>query len=663
MLEADKYLRLHLRAADDDEVEVTPAEFAAASAVHLMAPPPWDGANGPQLLASLLAGKAVCAGQRLGVPTLSGSIKVIEVERVQPSGIVRITGDATLHVAPFRETSGAASGTTYGDIGGLSDALVRIRELVEYPLRSPELFEHLGISVPRGIILYGPPGTGKTLIAKALATELGARFLAIQGPEIVSAYYGESERRLRAIFEEARTHAPAIIVMDELDSLAPRRERVHGDLEVRLVATLLSLLDGLSDLREVVVIGTTNRLEAVDPALRRPGRFEHEIHIGVPNLRGREEILGIHTRRMRLSGELGLQELARRTAGFVGADIASLCQTAGYVALRRVISPDALRRGDAAPIADVSVTPEDFEEALASVRPSALRELVVEIPADVTWDDIGGLDEIRGVMRENVVVPLSHPQRLAAVGVPPPHGVLLYGPPGTGKTLIARATASEAGVNFIPVRSPGLRAQWLSRGEHELHFAFRKAREAAPCILFLDEVDAIAATRGTGMPQLDILVSQLLAELDGIAPDAGVIVLAATNMVQLLDPALFRPGRFDCQVEVPLPRDDAARAAVFRVHTRSCPLAADVDLQELARIAAGLSGADIAEVCRRAGMLAVRGADRTGGGAGALEIRLAHFHEALVAVKHSGVGRGRSGQVGPSALDACFHPHGQGGAA
>lgn len=640
VVEVDKYLRLHLRATNDDIVTVEAAVFPAASVVYVSAPPPWNAADNLGLLRSELEGRPVCAGQKIGLLTLSGRVYTVEVERVEGGEIAEITSQTDLRVVSAVSKLVGANGITWQDVGGLETVVRRVRELVEYPLRSPEVFEQLGISVPRGIILYGPPGTGKTLIAKALCNEVGATFFTIQGPEIISPYYGEAEGKLRSIFEKARANTPAVIVIDELDALAPKRDRTHGDLEPRVVATLLTLMDGLSDLRGVVVVGTTNRLESIDPALRRPGRFEHELHVGAPNVDGRQHILAIHTKRMRLSQPLDLRQIAERTSGFVGADISSLCQEAGYCALRRVLPAEALQRGEIAVDATLSVTPEDFEEALKTVRPSALRELVVEAPQKATWDDLGGLSDVQRVLMENVVEPLRHPERLRALGIAPPCGVLLYGPPGTGKTTVARVVANEAQASFIPVHCAEVRAQWFAKGEDSLSFTFRKAREVTPCIILLDEVDAIAECRSATSPHLGALLSQLLAELEGIRAREGIFVLATTNMVDLLDPAVFRPGRFDCQIEMPVPQDDEARLAIFRIHTRRMPLAPEVELAELARLAVGLSGAEIAEICRQAGMLALRGAGAQADSSDII-VRSEHFHEAIVRVKHSGPVRKR----------------------
>lgn len=634
VVEADKYLRLHLRAANDEQVDVNATEFGAATAVSVLAPPPWNTEGGLEILRSFIGPRPVCAGQRLGIATLSGAMKTIEIETVDGPPVAQISTQTALHVGTHAPTRTGANGTTYQDIGGLGDVLQRIRELIEYPLRCPEVFDHLGITVPRGVILHGPPGTGKTLIAKALCNEVGATFLTIQGPEVISAYYGESERNLRSIFGEAREKQPAVIVIDELDALTPHRGRTRGDLEPRLVAQLLSLMDGLQDLRGVVVIGTTNRLDAIDPALRRPGRFEHEIDVGVPNRDGRREILAIHLNRMRLAGEIELDELAARTSGFVGADLASLCQAAGYGALRRIATPEDWQHGRLAGGVSVAVSAADFEAALKTVSPSALREVVVEAPRGVTWDDVGGVDRAQTLVRENIVEPLRHPERFSRAGVRPPHGVLLYGPPGTGKTLIAEAVANEAGASFIPVCSPDLRARWLMRGEEPIHTLFQKARQVAPCIIFFDEVEAIAGARNASTPQLDAMVGQLLSDMDALRPETGVLVLAATNMASLLDPALLRPGRFDCQIEVPLPPDDEARAAILRIHTRLHNLDPEVDLLAFAALTTGMSGAELAEVCRQAGMLALR-EGLSAGDEAVVRVAPEHLNEALVMVKHA----------------------------
>lgn len=630
-IRVDKYLRLDLRLRPGEKAVVEPLHPPVASQVHLYVPPAWTGPEGERLLAGLLAGRPLRQGQRLPVFTFSGAAVMVEVARTDPGGIVLLAPQTrcTVEAQPERAEAG---GVTYRDIGGLDRELRRIRELVEFPLRSPETFAHLGIEAPRGLILYGPPGTGKTLIAKALSNEVGAQFFAIQGPEVMSAYYGESEKRLREAFEKARDSAPAVVLIDELDALAPHREKVHGELERRLVATLLSLMDGLTELRGVVVIGTTNRLDAVDPALRRPGRFEHEIHVGVPDQAGRLQILAIHTRRMPLASDVDLEVLARKTPGFVGADLAALCREAGYAALRRVLPTEALEKGELLLPAGVEVTAADFAVALGSVQPSGMREVMVQAPRDVTWDQIGGLDEVKQLIVESVIYGLLKAEAYQAAGIRPARGLLLYGPPGTGKTLLAKAVATECGVNFIAVRGPELRSKWFGESEEKIRFIFARAREVAPAVLFFDEVDAVAPARGAEPgSHTDSLVNQLLAEMDGLESTEGVFVIAATNRAELLDPALLRPGRFDLQVYVPLP-DREARQRIFSVHLRRTPVAEGVDLSDLAARTEGYSGAEIAEICRLAALHALR---EVGFAAQGVRVDKGHFLQAIAEVEQT----------------------------
>jgi transitional endoplasmic reticulum ATPase len=602
---ADKYLRLHLRVRSGKPVKVDPGNFQEASKITVHAPPVWAKAEGEHLLKGFLLGRPLSEGQKVPVFTLSGAIILLEVVNTVPPGIVLVGEQTAINAETQTEKPEGVAGVTWNDIGGLRREIHRIRELVEFPLRSPNAFAQLGIEAPRGIILYGPPGTGKTLIAKALCNEVGAKFYPLQGPEIVSALYGESERQLRDIFNAARENAPAIILMDELDALAPKREETRGELERRLVATLLTLMDGLTELKGVVVIGTTNRVNSIDPALRRPGRFEHEIHIGVPDMGGRQQILKIHSRRMPLSPDVDLHYLAEKTAGFVGADMAALCREAGYTALRNAIPEEKLEEGDVF-IEGLKVYPQDFQAALNVVKPSAMREVMVQVPTEVTWEQVGGLDEIKRIITESVVYGIQKADAYKAAGIHPAKGLLLYGPPGTGKTLLAKAVANQCGANFIVIRGPEVRSKWFGESEEKIRFIFAKAREVAPAVIFFDEIDAIGTARGRDASGLtDSLVNQLLTEMDGIEALENVFVIAATNASDLLDPALLRPGRFDMQVYIPLP-DEATRSSIFRVHTRRVPLAGNVDLVELARLTNGFSGADISETCRLAALSALR---------------------------------------------------------
>jgi transitional endoplasmic reticulum ATPase len=531
--------------------------------------------------------------------------------------------------------SDSSTGVSYEDIGGLDDELELVREMIELPLSEPEVFRHLGVEPPAGVLLYGPPGTGKTLIAKAVANEVDATFVNVSGPEIMSKYKGESEEKLRETFAQARENAPAIIFFDEIDSIAGKRED-GGDTESRIVGQLLSLMDGLDARGNVIVIGATNRADTLDPALRRGGRFDREIEIGVPNEQGRREILEVHTRGMPLADDVELDRLASTTHGFVGADLESLAKEAAMTALRRS------RRGEGTPLAELRVTRSDFEGAMASVEPSAMREYVAEQPTE-GFESVGGLEEVKETLRRAVSWPLEYAPLFQAANTDPPSGVLLHGPPGTGKTMLARAIAAESGVNFIHVAGPELLDRYVGESEKSVREVFERARQAAPAIVFFDEIDAIATDRDKQSGDsgvTDRVVSQLLTEMDNAADNPNVMVLSATNRRYSLDPAILRPGRLEQHVEVPAP-DREARRAIFEVHTRGKPLADDVDLESLAASTQGYSGADIAAVCREAAVMAIREvADRYEGPeanehADEISVRGEHFDAALATVDAS----------------------------
>ena len=560
----------------------------------------------------------IVRSQLLNLPVMKGDIIVIpvlgmgvelKVTSTSPTNAVIVTENTIVEVSttPVRRVE-EVGGVTYEDIGGLHEELQRIREMVELPLKHPELFRHLGIDPPKGVILYGPPGCGKTLIAKAIANETGAHFISINGPEIMSKFYGESEARLREVFQEAEQNAPSIIFIDELDAIAPKRGEVTGEVERRVVSQLLTLMDGLKTRGQVIVIGATNRIEAVDPALRRPGRFDREIRIGVPDRNGRKEIFQIHTRRMPLAEDVDLDELADITHGFTGADIAALCREAAMSALRRFLPKIDLEKETipAEILEQIKVTREDFTNALRIVQPSALREVILEIP-NVRWEDIGDLEQVKQELKEAVEWPLKYPDVFKRLGIRPPRGILLYGPPGTGKTLLAKAVATESEANFISVKGPEVLSKWVGESEKAIREIFRKARETAPCIIFFDELDAIAPRRGmhTDAGVTDRIVNQILTEMDGIQILKGVVVIGATNRPDILDPALLRPGRFDRVIYVP-PPDVEGRYQIFQIHTREMPLDDDVDLRKLAEMTEGYTGADIEAVCREAALIAVR---------------------------------------------------------
>jgi transitional endoplasmic reticulum ATPase len=564
-------------------------------------------------------------GDHVLIPVLGQAIPFVVVA-TKPSGVVVVTESTNLiiHEKPAEEAR--ATRVTYEDIGGLHEAIQKIREMVELPLKHPELFKRLGIEPPKGVLLYGPPGCGKTLLAKAVANETDAHFYAINGPEIMSKFYGESEQRLREIFEEAKKNAPSIIFIDEIDAIAPKREEVTGEVEKRVVAQLLALMDGLESRGKVVVLAATNRPNALDPALRRPGRFDREIEIGVPDKQGRLEILQIHTRNMPLAKDVDLNRLAEMTHGFTGADLAALCKEAAMRALRRVL-PQIDLEAETIPaevLNKLEVTMQDFLDALKDIEPSALREVYVEVP-NVKWSDIGGLEEAKQALREAVEWPLKYPELFEKANIKPPKGILLYGPPGTGKTLLAKAVATESEANFITIKGPEIFSKWVGESEKAIREIFRKARQAAPCIVYFDEIDAIAPIRGLGFGDSVVterVITQLLTEMDGIQSLENVVVLASTNRPDMLDPALLRPGRFDRLIYVP-PPDYEARLEIFKVHTRNMPLAEDVDLQQLARMTEGYSGSDIEAVCREAGMLALRE------NINAERVEMRHFVEAL----------------------------------
>ena len=544
-----------------------------------------------------------------------------------PKGIVRIDENTEVELrAEFEEPRDGRGVINYDDVGGMEDTIKQLREMVELPLRYPELFTRLGVDPPKGVLLHGPPGTGKTRLALAVANESDAQFFTINGPEIMGSAYGESEKRLREVFEQAQRSAPAIVFIDEIDSIAPKRQNVSGEAEKRLVAQLLTLMDGLTK-SNIVVIAATNRPDAIDEALRRPGRFDREIIIGVPDEKGRREILGIHTRGMPLGKGVDLNELARSTHGFVGADLASLTREAAIEAVRRIMPKLDLDARTIPPevLEDLCVEKDDFREALKRVQPSAMREVMVQAPT-IGWSDIGGLDEACERLREGVELPLKNPQAFDRLGIRPAKGFLLYGPPGTGKTLLAKAVAKEAEANFISLKSSDLLSKWYGESEQQIARMFARARQVAPCVLFIDEIDSLVPARGTGgnEPQVTArVVNTILAEMDGMEELQSVVVIGATNRPALVDPALLRPGRFDELVYVG-PPDEAGRVLILGIHTRAMPLAKDVDLKKIAAQTGRYTGADLEDVVRRAGLVAIRRS-----GMKAKHVTAADFAEAL----------------------------------
>src|SRR3989440_6233412 len=534
-------------------------------------------------------------------PVQPQPITEVEAVLVQPGTIVRAQARGATNGAPGR--------VSYEDIGGLGKELQRIREMIELPLKYPAVFDRLGVEPPKGVLLYGPPGTGKTLIARVVAAETNAAFFIINGPEIINKFYGESESRLRSVFQEAQRRAPSIIFIDELDALAPKRTEIGGEVERRIVGQLLALMDGMASRGQVVLIGATNQPNALDPALRRPGRFDREIALRVPDVRGRTEILRIHSKDAALGNDIDFARLAQLTPGFVGADLAALCREAAMIALRRVLPHIDYQRGyiPYETLVNLSMTMADFQAALREVEPSTTREVYVEV-SETSWNDIGGLEEIKQSLTEGVEWPLRFPDIYANAKVEAPRGVLLAGPPGSGKTLIARALANQCEANFISIKGPELLSKWVGESEKGIREVFRRAKQAAPCIVFFDELEALAPRRAGGELDGQVgnrVIAQLLTEMDGIEGREGVIVLAATNRSELIDPALLRPGRFDLVVELEYPSEEE-RSAIFAVHTRGKPLVPEITMQELAQLTPGRSGADIEAICRRASLLALR---------------------------------------------------------
>lgn len=655
----DGQIRNEANVAIDDKVEIEKANIEPAELVKVAIPEQYHiRGNLEDVIRKRLNGKPVSEDQTIPLPLNIGGmgqqraqplpLKIIET---QPGETAIVTDNTTVEIVQmssqhFSEGAEQATGTTqvtYEDIGGLDEELEQVREMIELPMRHPELFQRLGIEPPKGVLLHGPPGTGKTLIAKAVANEVDAEFFTISGPEIMSKYYGESEEQLREIFEEASEDSPAIIFMDELDSIAAQRGEASGDVERRVVAQLLSLMDGLEERNEVVVIGATNRVDAIDPALRRGGRFDREIEVGAPNQQGRREIFDVHTRGMPLADGIDLDEYAERTHGFVGADIEALCKEAAMTALRRIkpeldLEEDTI---DAEVLESLVVTEDDLKDALRDIEPSALREVFVEVP-DITWDDVGGLEETKERMREVVQWPLSYEQIFENMSLEPAKGVLLYGPPGTGKTLLAKAVANESDSNFISIKGPELLNKYVGESEKGVREVFEKARANAPTIVFFDEIDALATERGSGGDNNvgERVVSQLLTELDGLENLEDVVVIATTNRPDLIDSALLRPGRLDRHVHVPVP-DVEARRAVLQVHTRGVPIADDVDLDTIARQTDGFVGADIEALVREATMQATRelvhqfDPDDEELSETTREVTMAHFEHALGEVQPS----------------------------
>jgi len=566
-------------------------------------------------IGSLLDGLPVIAGDRIRATLFGSRFTDFVVETTIPKGVVVINPTTMLKITEKKPGTAERLKFSYEDIGGLGHEIHRIREMIELPLKHPEVFERLGIDAPKGVLLYGPPGCGKTLIARAVANETDAHFITINGPEIIHKFYGESEARLRQIFEEAKKHAPSIIFLDEIDAIAPKREHVVGDVEKRVVAQLLALMDGLDNRGHVIVIAATNIPGALDPALRRPGRFDREISIPIPDQNARLTILEIHSRGMPLSEDVNLNKLAEITHGFVGADLQALCREAAMLCLRKVIPEIDLGTSNIPyeTMMNLKVSMEHFIEALKEIEPSALREVFVEIP-NVRWEDIGGLDTVKQQIREAVEWPLKYPDLFKHAKINSPKGILLYGLPGTGKTLMAKAVANETKVNFISVKGPALISKYVGESERGIRDMFKKAKQAAPCIIFFDELDVITPRRGEGSDShvTERVIGQFLTEMDGIEELKGVLVLAATNRMDQIDPALLRAGRFDYLIEIPIP-DEETRLKIFQVHTKDKPLEKGIDFKKFAQETEGMTGADIELICKKAALMTIRKAIGKGG--------------------------------------------------
>jgi len=614
LVRIDGYTRNKLDVGIGDTIEVRKVESRDAKSITLAPTEPLRIIGAEQYLAETLNGQLMTKGDIIPISVMGQRIDLVVIS-TDPSGPI-IINDAT-KVTVSEDSAKAVQATqegkvpsiTYEDIGGIRNEIARVREMIELPLRHPELFKRLGVEAPKGVLLHGPPGTGKTLLARAVANETNANFYSIGGPEIMSKYYGESEEKLRNVFEQAEKNAPSIIFIDEIDSIAPKREEVSGEVERRIVAQLLSLMDGLKTRGKVVVIGATNRVNAIDPALRRPGRFDRELEIGVPDREGRLEILQIHTRGMPLAEDVNLEKLADISHGFVGADLQSLSKEAGMRSLRRIL-PSIDLSSESIPsdtLRKIIVTMNDFMDVIKEMEPSAMREVFVEVP-DISWDDIGGLESIKQEMQEAVEWPLKYQGIFTFADAMPPKGILLYGPPGTGKTLMAKAAANESEANFISIKGPELLSKWVGESEKGVREIFRKARQAAPCIIFFDEIDAIAPKRGGDFGDSHVterLISQLLTELDGLEILTNVVVIGATNRPDIVDAALLRPGRFDRLLYVP-PPDRESRIQILKIHLKKKPLDKSVDIERLADQTDGYTGADIASLSSAAVMLALR---------------------------------------------------------
>jgi transitional endoplasmic reticulum ATPase len=646
IVQIDGITRENAKVGLDEKVTLQKVEAGTAKKITL-APLNAGGAlqqdKDTKYIASLIEGLPLTRGDKIRARLFGAKTCDFIVEDTIPDGVVSV-GSTTLISIKSKEGKIEKAKVSYEDIGGLGTQVQRIREMIELPLKYPEVFERLGVEAPKGVFMYGPPGTGKTLTARAVASETDAYFLSISGPEIMGKFYGESEARLRSIFEDAQKHAPAIIFIDEIDAIAPKREDMGSEKQVerRVVAQLLALLDGLESRGHVIVIGATNIPNTIDPALRRPGRFDREISIPIPDKNGRLQILEIHTRGMPLSKDVSLEKLAEITHGFVGADLQALARESAMSALRKILPKIDFELSDIPyeTLLKLEVTMDNFFEAMKEIEPSAIREVFVEVP-DVKWSDVGGLENIKQELKEAVEWPLKYPDVFKRAGTTPSKGILMYGKPGTGKTLLAKAVANESGVNFISIKGPQLISRYVGESERGIRETFRKAKQAAPTILFLDEIDSLVPKRGSSSTDSHVterVISQFLTEMDGIEELKGVMVLAATNRLDLIDPAILRSGRFDLSFELPLP-DEKTREEIFKIHTKNKPLEKDVDLKKLAKEIEGKTGSDIEFVCRKASMFAVReyigrhSAKEKMSADGKLQISKQHFDQAIKMLK------------------------------
>jgi transitional endoplasmic reticulum ATPase len=627
----DGITRKNARVSLDDKVKLSKIDALPASSVTILVGQ--STRRDLKYLGKMLDGQPVVKDDIVRAASFGTRYQDFLVIDTWPKGAVIMKPGTNIQLSKAEEPVKTSTKISYEDVGGVGREIRKIREMIELPLKHPELFERAGIEPPKGILLYGPPGTGKTLIARAVANETDAFFVHVNGPEIMHKFYGESEARLREVFAEASNKAPSIIFIDEIDVIAPKREKIQGDVEKRVVGQLLALMDGLQSRGQVVVIGATNIPNALDPALRRPGRFDREISINVPDKNGRLEILGVHTRGMPLGDDVDLSYLADVTHGYVGADLAALCREAAMSAIRKIM-PEFGAGVDYIPsevIMGMKIVMDDFQSAMAEIIPSTTREVFVEVP-DVSWDDIGGLESIKHELKKTIEWPLKYAALFDYAHTRPPKGVLMYGPPGTGKTLIAKAVASESNANFISIKGPELLSKWVGESESGIREIFKKARQAAPCIIFFDELDAIAPSRGRGgdTQVTERMVSQLLTEMDGIEELKGVTVLAATNRLDMIDAALLRPGRFDLLMEVPFPDKDGL-LEILKVHTMHKPLARDVDFNKLIDQMRGFTGADLASIAREAAMLAIKEYIEKKGNMNkvSFRIRMKHFEEAV----------------------------------